>query len=212
MFTLVVLLELLVASWPQSGCAKQPVVRATTPEASRSTPQNFGIDETWKPNGEKLTLNGMRISKERAKEILSRPTLEDDSNKLRLTIIGPEAERKRVLDDLNGPLATLAKDFVIQSYEPTNWAVARYGFVCSGAPTIYAQAPDGKVLHRQDDYRDGASGLQRALEAIRKADPSYEPAKDPDLRKAPAGKAPTWLLIAFAVVAWMMFNKSKPKQ
>jgi hypothetical protein len=61
----------------------------------------------------------------------------------------------------------------VQDYAPGNWAV-KDGFFTEGKPTIYLQAPNGKVLHRQDDYSDGAAGLATAL---RKADPNYSPLK-----------------------------------
>ena len=74
------------------------------------------------------------------------------------------------------------------------------GFVTTGKPTIYVQAPDGKVLHRQDDYQGGAPEL---AEAIRRIDPNYDPKKDFDLRKLlripnPLSKVPVaaWLLAA----------------
>ena len=41
-----------------------------------------------------------------------------------------------------------------------------------------------EVFHRQNDYNDGPDGLAKALAgAIRRVDPDYQPAKDPDLRK-----------------------------
>ena len=92
-----------------------------------------------------------------------------------------------------------------------NFAVKDFGFQGVGDPTIYVQAPPGlplldrkgrpmsvkdasgrmvqrltvagDVLHRQDDYSDGPEGLAKGLAgAIRRVDPNYQPAKDPDLR------------------------------
>ena len=45
----------------------------------------------------------------------------------------------------------------------------------------------GKVLHRQDDY---IGEVTAAAEALRKAKKNYNPAKDPDLRKADVGPLP----------------------
>lgn len=102
-----------------------------------------------------------------------------DKDKLRLTIIGPAADTARVAQDLDKqPLAALKDRFVVQSYEPSHWAVAGAGFKCDGPyPVVYLQAPDGKVLHRQDGYE----GPDKLAEAVRKADPNYDPKRDPDL-------------------------------
>ncbi|MBY0523415.1 MAG: hypothetical protein K2R98_08445 [Gemmataceae bacterium] len=141
----------------------------------------------------------------------------DDANKLRLTVIGSDADRKAVIGDLAGnPLLAPYKDrMLVQAYAPDNWAVKDAGFHLAGKPTIYLQAADGKVLHRQDDYADGADGLAKA---IRKADPGYDPKKDPDSRKAsvlPADIAPLvpWILGGGALLsgAWWLASTGKLK-
>ncbi|GIW55561.1 MAG: hypothetical protein KatS3mg082_1965 [Nitrospiraceae bacterium] len=166
--------------------------------------QNFGIDRAQLSQArERIMFCGREITHAEAKKLLEAGGLTDDSGKLRLTIIGSEADRQRVLDDLKGPLADLASGFLVQSYAPDNWAVARAGFRTSGKPTIYVQAPSGKVLHRQDDYADGADGLRRALEAVRKPDPNYDPAKDRDLRR-PNADLSTWAVIGLAGVLFLL--------
>jgi hypothetical protein len=139
---------------------------------------NFGIDRSKleQPPRERITLQGRSIDVNQAIRLL-------DTNKLRLTVIGSKEAIERVRRDLEGPLRELARDFLIQYYEPLNWAVRDVGFKTDGNPTIYVQAPDGRVLHRQDDYKDGADGLRKVLTAIRKPDPNYRPERDPDLRK-----------------------------
>jgi hypothetical protein len=85
-------------------------------------------------------------------------------------------------------------------------------FKVDGRPTVYLQAPDGKVLHRQDDFK-GPDDFQ----AIRKAIKSYDAGKDVDLRKTPAPddkKAPTpaapaispWLLIGGAAALFLFLR------
>jgi hypothetical protein len=166
--------------------------------------QNFGIDRKQLGQArERITLGAREVTHAEARKLLEAGTLADDSGKLRLTIIGSEADRQRVLDDLKGLLADLAGSFLIQSYAPDHWAVARAGFQTSGKPTIYVQAPSGKVLHRQDDYADGADGLRRALEAVRKPDPNYDPAKDRDLRR-PNADLSTWAVIGLAGVLFLL--------
>jgi len=166
--------------------------------------KNFGIDRAQLGQmRERITLGGREITHAEAKQLLEASGLSDDSGKLRLTIIGSEADRKRVLDDLKGPLADLAGGFLVQSYAPDHWAVARAGFHTAGKPTLYVQAPSGKVLHRQDDYADGADGLRRALEAVRKPDPNYDPARDRDLRR-PSAELSTWAVLGLAGVLFLL--------
>lgn len=161
--------------------------------------------------------NGTEISQEQAEKVIGRPHrprpqpdppeppgprpspgprpgpdngIPDDTARLRLTVIGgTEADRKHITDDLAGApaLAYWHDQLVIQSYPADEWAVARYGFATAGQPTIYVQAPDGTVLHHQDDYTDGAPGL---AEAMRRADPNYRPDRDPDRRRPDPAPGP----------------------
>jgi hypothetical protein len=123
----------------------------------------------------------------------------DDRDQLCVTVIGEEVNRRQVLDDLDrAPALTPWKGRLkIHGYEPTHWAVQDAGFKTDGRPTIYVQAPDGKVLHRQDEYR----GPEALAEVLRKADPRYQPANDPDLNRDLAGvPLPVWLGGAVLVV------------
>lgn len=135
---------------------------------------NYGVETEKLGNGERYWVN-------KARQFFG-DTLPDDKNRIRLTIAGgTDDERKKVLADLasSPQLAPYRDGLLVQAYEADNWAL-RPGFVTSGHPTIYLQAPDGKVLHRQDDYSDGATGLATA---IRKANPQYDAKKDQDLRR-----------------------------
>ncbi|GAB6184514.1 hypothetical protein [Thermopirellula anaerolimosa] len=150
--------------------------------------QNFGIDRAGlNGSAERITLGGREITRSEATQILQAGSLADDSGKLRLTVIGNDVDRKRVLDDLKGPLADVAAQCLVQDYPPEHWAVAGAGFHTAGKPTIYVQAPDGRVLHRQDDYADGAEGFRQAFERVRRPDPDYRPDKDRDLRRPADG-------------------------
>jgi hypothetical protein len=153
--------------------------------------QNFGIDAGWRKRAqgpESYTLNGEHVTRESAEQSLTADNqLTDDSGKLRLTVIGADADRNAVIADLaKAPAFAAYRDqFLIQPYPPDHWAVKTEGFVTSGKPTIYVQAPGGKVLHRQDDYEGGAPAL---VEAIRKTQPNYDPKADQDARKdSPTG-------------------------
>lgn len=164
------------------GAASKP--EGQLPVVEQDGVQNFGIDRSGlNGSAERITLDGRAITRSEAAQILQAGSLADDSGKLRLTVIGNDVDRKRVLDDLKGPLADVAAQCLVQDYPPEHWAVAGAGFHTAGKPTIYVQAPDGTVLHRQDDYADGAEGLRQAFERVRKPDPDYRPDKDRDLRR-----------------------------
>jgi hypothetical protein len=79
--------------------------------------------------------------------------------------------------------------------------------VTSGSPTIYLQAPDGKVLHRQDDYRPGDLG------AIRKAIARYDAKKDPDARRPAVAGLPLLLVMggAIALAAVLVLQRLTPR-
>lgn len=160
---------------------------------------NFGLDlAKMSPTSEHF-LNGKEVSKEELLKAIGKPQLPDDSKWLCLTIIGPEAARKQVLNDLQSSAALAPwKDKVkVQDYPPDHWAVKDTGFVTTGNPTIYCQAPDGKVLHRQDDYR----GPEALAEALRKADAAYQSKMDPDLNKPLSGVPPAvWVAGAILLI------------
>lgn len=172
---------------PKKAPAPAPVVQAPK-EETRLQPapvQNFGIitGEVGK-HGERYVLNGRESNKAEAERALSASAgadLPDDSDKLRLTIIGPDAERSKAIADLalSPALAGYRDRLNVQAYPPGHWAVN--GFKGDGKPSIYLQRPNGKVLHCQHDYDGGAEALAKAL---RKVDPSYDPTNDPDLRKS----------------------------
>lgn len=148
---------------------------------------NFGIESSKmhdaSANDTRYWLNGNPVGRGESFRAVG-GDLADDSGKMRLTVIGTEAECKTVLANLEQlPLAKFKDKLVVQTYRPTDWAVQGYGFKLDGKPTIYLQEPSGKVLHRQMDYADGAVGLDRAIQ--RKLDPNYNADKDADARKTP---------------------------
>lgn len=143
--------------------------------------QNFGV-ETERLSGEPRyvledSAGTHELTRSAAHDLVS-SKLEDDTGKLRITVIGPAEDRKRVVQDLTAKLPDIANWAIVRDYPPDHWAVAE-SFVTSGKPTIYCQAPAGQVLHRQDGYEGGIDALATAL---RKAK-NYDPKKDPDLRQ-----------------------------
>jgi hypothetical protein len=164
---------------------------------------NFGLDLAHLPAAGKHLLDGKEVSKEELLQALGPLRFPDDSQWLSLTIIGSEAERKRVLNDLqSSPILTPWRDRIkVQDYPPDHWAVRDAGFVTSGQPTIYCQAPDGTVLHRQDEYR----GPEALAEVLRKADPAYQPERDPDLNK-PLSSVPPWVGLAGGILLVLLWK------
>jgi hypothetical protein len=129
---------------------------------------------TRKEVGPSYSRNGKPVN--RAEAIRAVEGLEDDSAKLRITVIGADAnERAAALAEIGKPSWA-----IVRSYPPDHWHVAASGFVTSGHPTTYVQRPDGTVLHRQDDLTGLAS-------AIRNADPNYNPALDPKIAPKKGG-------------------------
>ena len=114
----------------------------------------------------------------------------EESKKIRVTIIGGADDRQRVAEALPKIEAPLRERLAVWSVPPDHWsltdtATGKPVFRTDGKPTIYVQAPDGKVLHRQSDF----GGVQD-FEAIRKAVKNYDSAKDPDLCKAAPDPVP----------------------
>lgn len=173
---------------------------------------NFGVDLERLRGGreEHYRLNGVPVSRDHAQHAIGGGSVPDDAGRLRLTVIGDPASTAAVTRDIaSAPALAPWKDrLVVQSYAPSHWAVAKAGFYTAGKPTVYVQAPSGKVLHRQDDYADGADGLANAL---RRADPDYDPTKDADLRRSPRidpSRIPAPVWIGAAIVAVLLFRRS----
>ncbi len=175
---------------------------------------NFGLDRGYfaNPRQERYEINGRAASKEDVLKLLQ-ASVPDDASKPFLTVIGPLPARQQVLADLESApaLAPWKGKLRVQAYAPDDWAVARAGFATSGNPTIYLQAADGTVLHRQDDYAGAADGLATAL---RRADPSYNPAADPDRRQALAGNVRDlpWSVPVILLGAAKLLTLYRPKK
>ena len=147
---------------------------------------NMGVD--WgKISDHQATFNGRKISCDTAIELIGKQ-VPDDSKKFRLTVIGTTAEQKDALTQWASVEPAVKDRCNLWAVTADHWslkdsATGQVAFKTAGAPVIYLQAPDGQVLHRQDD----AQGFP---EAIRKAAKAYDAAKDPDLRKSEPKKKP----------------------
>ena len=178
--------------------------------------KNFGVNMEKISKRETYSINGEEVSKKQVEAVLAGDQIPDDANKLRLTVIGPDKDRQRVLADIGKSKAfdPLREKLVIKEYPPDHWAVKGVGFKTTGTPTIYLQAPGGKVLHRQDEDAGGAEKLAEAIskvEAIRKPDPNYKAEADPDLRKPALAdmRLMSWAGVGGAglFVLWLLFRR-----
>lgn len=127
----------------------------------------FGVDASKRSAVPRYSHCGRECTRSRAIEAI----FEDESAKRRITVIGDDAFRKKALAAIGSP--TWA---VVKAYPADHWYVTEQGFV----PGVYIQEPDGTVIHRQVD-------CDRV--PLNRADPNYDPAKDPDLRANPDNKS-----------------------
>lgn len=164
------------------GVWSPPIAKPPLEPPPRVLP-NFGIDSAKLNNRPRFELNGHTASAQEAIDAI-REKIPEDAKKLRITVIGDAADRKRVTDAFHEAEPALKERTTLWSVPPDHWSLTNLEtgkpiFRTNGKPTLYVQAPDGKVLHRQDDF----AGAQD-FEAIRRAIKNYDAAKDPDLRKA----------------------------
>lgn len=157
---------------------------------------NFGLDlygmgkdcecGTGKKCPPKYSLNGKEITRAQAFQALREADIPADSGKRRLTIIGSEGDRAKVLSDLktHPALAKYKDNLVIQSYPREAPLIKEVGFEVDGKPSIYLQSARGEVLGRNLD--GSYPGPEKLAEALRRTDASYDPKKDPDLVPPPA--------------------------
>lgn len=105
--------------------------------------------------------------------------LPDFASKARLVVVGSPEARARVRADIKAN--PISDAILVQYFAPDAWQVrGRDGepaFRTDADPTLTLVKPSGRVMHSQAGY-NGPSDLQ----ALRKADPNYDPKKDPDLR------------------------------
>lgn len=154
-----------------------------SPKPAVQEPFLFGVDLTRSLEHGHF-YNGRKISSLEATQLLEGDGLTDDSHKLRITIISPDAAANaKVKNDLEG--SPWGPFCLVQAYAPEHWAVTGVGFQTAGSPRIIVQEPPGsdgtaKVIHSQADYEDGLNGL---ISALRRKAPNYDPSKDKDGRK-----------------------------
>ncbi len=155
------------------------------PKPESDDPLPGGVVTDKIPQDETYTHRGKLCCKNHAFEALQ-STLPDDRSKWFLTIVGDEPMRKQVLRDLeiDPGLAVLRPRLHVNAYDPKAWHVSQVGL----QPGITLQQPPDATGRSAVQWRFRTYAGPLALaEAIRKADPNYQPATDPDPAKpAPA--------------------------
>ena len=169
---------------------------------------DFGVDTGKVSASTRYTLSGKEVSRQEAEDAIRDSRLPNHADMLRVTVIGPREMTQPVLDDL--ARSGLGDRIIAKAYAGTHWHVAQAGFATDGSPTIYVQAADGTVLHRQVDYAGGIEGLTSTLAKLRKPSPDYDKTKDPDTRRALAGRGvPVGLLCLGGAAAVALFLTRK---
>jgi hypothetical protein len=154
---------------------------AKPPEITESYVQNFGVDISKLKNdgGEpEYTINGVTVTKKEAYAAMQNKSLTDDSKLPWVTAIGSATDCVKVWNALTS--TGLAGKVRYQSYR-TEDPIAKsimfnVGFKPEGSPQVVVQKPAGEVTLRQSSW----SNPETLVAAVRKADPSYDPNKDPD--------------------------------
>lgn len=129
----------------------------------------FGVevDKLHKDGITRHYFKGQQVPRQEAIAALK---LADDSTKPYVTFIGQNREQ------LAQAFATTAEATKcrVNSYAADSW-YAKPGFVTNGTPTVYVQNAKGEVLYRGDH-----PSLETVVSEVRKAQPDYDPAKDPN--------------------------------
>ncbi len=180
---------------PPAVIGHQPLVPNDPAEPAEKEDPNFGVE--WdKIADHQASFQGRRITCEKAIELIGKQ-IPDDSKKFRLTIIGTEPEQKEALVQFASLESEFKDRFNTWAVSADHWSLkdgltGQAVFKTQGNPVLYVQAPDGKVLHRQDDPKDLSTAIRKAVKA-------YDAAKDPDLRKPslalPSSVNPQWLML-----------------
>lgn len=160
----------------QWGAACAPPI--DPPAGMRGASILTGVDESkLLHGGRRYEINGREATRADAIASIGENKLPVDAP-TRLVVIGSKAARDRVAKDLAAD--ELRESVTVWSVPPDHWSVAG-AYKTDADPTIYAQAADGRVLHRQDGYSGPGD-----FAALRKKIKPYDPAKDSDLRKVDA--------------------------
>lgn len=134
-----------------------------------------GVDALKLSPRPRITRRGVVITREEAEREIGQ--LADDSAKARLTLIGPESERKTLRKDLESE-EWLRPLVLMQDYPPDSPFVSKHK---ADGLTLYLQRPDGTVLLREA----GGPTITRVRDALKRALGLLPPIQPPPDPKAP---------------------------
>lgn len=162
----------------KQNAVAQPKSGEALPKKS-ADPLNYGLE----PDKIGKAANTYTATSDKAKQFVREARGEaEPGQKYHLTVIGSDDMRAQVLNDVaNSPaLAPMKADLLVQDYKPGEWAVDPSLGFREGILVQTAKSKDdptgGKVIYRAKNYAEGAPGI---AEALRKANPNYQPDKDP---------------------------------
>lgn len=184
-------LEDFIAFADDLGSAPPPKTRDLPASDDKSDPFPGGVANEKIPQQLSYAVNGVNVAKAGVYRCLlgesAGGALTDDRGKMFLTIVGDEAMRKKVLGNLASD-PSLRSKLHVNAFAPDSWQVQQIGFpsgvTLQGPPDAAGRSP---VIWR---FREAPNALALA-EAIRKADPNYQPNADPDPAKPAPAPTPT---------------------
>lgn len=200
--------------WGAACPSPVPVpVAETGPAPREAAVENFGVDVDRVRTSARYSIGNRDVGREEFCAAVGNE-LPDDSAKPFLTVIGGEESCNKVLADLEShpSLKGVRDRWHVQSYRPDDAMVRAAGFSAVTSPEVYLQKPDGTVLHHP---QGGYQGPEALAQAVRKADPAYNPKSDPDLTAPALPSLPPWAkepwvwAVAAGVLVYLLSNNRK---
>lgn len=154
----------------QEPPAEKPADKKDSAEKPAGT-VNFGLDKTEFPSeGEYFAYNGAPIDKAAAEQLLfggkvKPDALVDDSQALRLTIVGDDGATKTAIETLKkaADWPEISQGVLVADYPAGHWALEGKGYQVPGVGTVgfYLTDANGKLLYEGTDPGGLLDGLRR---------------------------------------------------
>ena len=157
--------------------------KAEKPETPGDPVENFGVDPS-KIGRDRVSLNGERITKETAREILQSRAdkLNDISGKRWVVVTGSPEHQKEVLSKFT---PAMLREMNLKCYTPEQVRERELNYaVNSDEPIITVVEGDGTLVMNKTGAQNAQEHVGRALGQ------RYDPAKDPDAKPAKTPAVP----------------------